>query len=252
MRIALITGASSGMGREFVLQLDAKREYDEIWAIARRAELLEELGGKTRAKLRPICMDLTKPESMEELAALLEEEKPEVVTLVNAAGFGRFGLFRELGRAEQAEMIELNVRALTEVTHLSLLYMRKGSEIYNLGSLSAFQPVPYMIVYGASKAYVLNFTRALNAELKKVGIRAMAVCPGWVRTEFFDRAVTDDTITYYDHWYDPDDVVRLAIRDMGRGKDVSILGVPVRNQVRLVKFLPHRLVMKIWCKQQGK
>ena len=252
MRIALITGASSGMGREFVLQLDAKRKYDEIWAVARRTERLEELAGKTRAKLRPLCLDLTKPESRTEIASLLEREKPEICDLVNAAGFGRFGTFRELGAAEQAEMIELNVKALTEITHMALPYMKAGGRIFNLGSLSSFQPVPYMTVYGASKAYVLSFSRALNAELKKTGIRVTAVCPGWVRTEFFNRAATDDTITYYNRYYDPDDVVRRAIRDMERGKDVSVLGLPVRNQVRAVKLLPHKLVMKIWCRQQKK
>ena len=252
MRIALITGASSGMGKEFVLQLDALREYDEIWAVARRKERLEELGKKTRAFLRPVCLNLTERESMEKLSVLLEAEKPEIVTLVNAAGFGRFGTFRELDRAEQTEMIALNVRALTEITHLALPYMRRGAEIYNLCSLSSFQPVPYMAVYGATKAYVLIFTRALGVELQKDGIRAIAVSPGWVRTEFFDRAVTDDTITYYNRYYDPDDVVRRAIRDMKRGKDVSVLGLPVRNQVRAVKLLPHRLVMKVWCRQQKK
>lgn len=252
MRIALITGASSGMGKEFVLQLDALQKYDEIWAVARRKERLEELGAQTRAALRPVCLDLAKEESVQELAALLEAEKPEIVTLVNAAGFGRFGAFRELGREEQAEMIALNVRALTEITHLALPYMQKGAEIYNLCSLSSFQPVPYMAVYGATKSYVLSFTRALNTELQKDGIRAAAVSPGWVRTEFFDRAATDDTICYYNRYYDADEVVRRAIRDMARGKDVSVMGLPVRNQVRLVKLLPHRLVMKIWCRQQKK
>lgn len=252
MRIALITGASSGMGKEFVLRLDALQKYDEIWAVARRKERLEELGAQTRAVLRPACLDLAKEESVQELAALLEAERPEIVTLVNAAGFGRFGAFRELEREEQAEMIALNVRALTEITHLALPYMQKGAEIYNLCSLSSFQPVPYMAVYGATKSYVLSFTRALNTELQKDGIRAVAVSPGWVRTEFFDRAATDDTISYYNRYYDADEVVRRAIRDMARGKDVSVMGLPVRNQVRLVKLLPHRLVMKIWCRQQKK
>jgi short-subunit dehydrogenase len=252
MRIALITGASSGMGREFVLQLDAKREYDEIWALARREDRLEALRNELRAKLRPIPADLTKPETQQTLRELLEREKPEICDLVNAAGFGRFGVFRDLTADEQAEMIDRNVKALTAVTHMALPYMKAGGRIYNLGSLSSFQPVPYMLVYGATKAYVLSFSRALNAELKKTGIRVMAVCPGWVRTEFFDRAATDDTITYYNRYYDPDDVVRRALRDMERGKDVSVLGLPVRNQVRAVKLLPHRLVMKIWCRQQKK
>lgn len=252
MRCCIVTGASSGMGREFVLQLDAVQEYDEIWVIARREERLQELVGKTRARIHPIALDLTKEEDLSRLRRYLETYKPEVATLVNAAGFGRFGAFRELEEKEQAEMIDLNVKALTRVTHMTLPYMGKGSEIYNLGSLSSFQPVPYIGVYGAGKAYVLSFSRMLNVEMKQDGIRVMAVCPGWVRTEFFDRAATDDTISYYNRYYTAQQVVTRAIRDMAKGKDVSTVGLPVRMQVRAVKLLPHKLVMKIWCKQQGK
>ena len=130
--------------------------------------------------------------------------------------------------------------------------MVKGSEVLNVASVAAFQPIPYIGVYGASKAFVLSFSRALNVEWKKRGIRVMAVCPGWVKTAFFDRAVTDDTITYYNRYYTADQVVTRALRDMKKGKDVSICGLPVRNQVRATKMLPHKLVMKIWCKQQKK
>jgi len=250
VRCAIVTGASSGMGREFVLQLDERTLYDEIWVVARRAELLRELQQETRAKIRPISVDLTEDGGMELLEDALRRERPEVLTLVNAAGFGRFGVFREMDIGEQENMLRLNVLALTRVTHLVLPYMRRGGEIYQLGSLSAFQPVPYIGVYGASKAYVLSFSRALNVELKKHGIRCMAVCPGWVRTEFFQRAVRDDTITYYNRYYAAADVVARAIRDMARKKDVSVLGFPIRAQVLAVKLLPHRLVMKIWCRQQ--
>ena len=252
MKCCIVTGASSGMGREFVLQLDAAAVYDEIWVIARRADRLEELQAEVKAKVRPIAADLSSPEGLEELQAVLRQENPQVATLVNAAGFGKFGAFRDMDCGEQTNMIDLNVKALTAVTYLVLPYMRKGSEIYNLGSLSSFQPVPYIGVYGATKAYVLSFSRALNVELKKTGIRVMAVCPGWVRTEFFSRAVQDDTITYYNRYYSAQEVVSRAIRDMRRRKDVSVMGLPVRMQVRAVKLLPHRLVMWIWCKQQKK
>ena len=138
------------------------------------------------------------------------------------------------------------------MTYLTLPYMRAGGEIYQLDSLSSFQPVPYITVYGATKAFVLSFSRALNVELKKREIRCMAVCPGWVRTEFFDRAVRDDTITYYNRFFTPGQVVARALRDMKKGKDVSVCGASIRAQVRLTKLLPHRLVMKIWCRQQKK
>ncbi len=252
MKIAIVTGASSGMGREFVLELDKVKSFDEIWVIARRASRLEALAGKTRAKIRPVCLDLTDSKSFDQLKGLLEAEKPEVSVLVNAAGFGYFKAFTDLPLADQLNMIDLNEKALVAVTYVTLPYMQKGSEIYNLGSLSSFQPVPYINVYGATKAFVLSHSRALNVELRPRGIRVMAVCPGWVKTEFFDTAVSDDTITYYNRYYEANEVVLRAIRDMKKGKDVSVCGFPIRMQVLGVKLLPHRLVMQIWCGQQKK
>ena len=252
MKIAVITGASSGMGREFVLQLDREESFDELWLIARRKEVLEEIGKETRAKVRAIPLDLTDMKSIEEYKNLLAEENPEIAVLVNASGYGKFGKFEDMKLEDLMGMIDLNDKALVAVTYVSLPYLREGSRIYEVGSLSSFQPVPYINVYGASKAFVLSFTRALNVEWKKRGIRAMAVCPGWVKTAFFDRAVTDDTITYYNRFYTAEEVVTRALRDMKRGKDVSICGFPVRAQVFATKMLPHRLIMKIWCKQQKK
>ena len=250
-KIAVVTGASSGMGREFVRQLDGAEKFDEIWAIARRADRLADLGEGLRASLRPLSLDLTEAGAGETYAALLEAEQPEAAVLVNAAGYGVFGAFTERDLENQLGIIELNDKALVRMTALTLPYMGRGGRIYQMGSLSSFQPVPYINVYGASKAFVLSFSRSLNVELAPRGIRVMAVCPGWVRTEFFDRAVSDDTIRYYDRWYTPQQVVTRALRDMGRGKDVSVCGFPVRSQVRLVKLLPHKLVMQIWCRQQG-
>ena len=255
MKIAIITGASSGMGREFVLQLDAAHEYDEIWVIARRKDRLEALAGEVRAKLRPIAMDLTDPTSLDAYRALLEEEKPQVATLVNAGGFGKFGAFADTPLDQLLNMIDLNTKALTAITHITLPYLTNGSEIYQMGSMSSFQPVPYINVYGASKAFVLSFSRALNKELEKQkrDIRVMAVCPGWVSTDFFDRAVVDnDTIVYYNRFYTAESVITRALKDMKKGKDVSICGFPVRMQVYATKMLPHGIVMEIWCKQQKK
>ena len=130
--------------------------------------------------------------------------------------------------------------------------MIKGGAIYQIGSLSSYQPVPYINVYGATKAFVLSFSRALNQELRGTGIRVMAVCPGWVRTEFFEHAVKDDTIKYYNKFFDSDEVVRRALKDMKRGKDVSICGFSVRAQVLATKLLPHKMVMRVWLRQQKK
>ncbi len=253
-RIAVITGASSGMGRAFVLALDKEADYDELWLIARRKDKLEALAAETRAAVRPIALDLGCAADMDRYKALLADENPDVAVLVNAAGFGKFRAFTELPLEDQLAMIDLNDKALVAMTYLTLPYMGQGGCIYQLGSLSSFQPVPYINVYAASKAFVLSFSRALNKELHRQGrdIRVMAVCPGWVRTEFFDRAVVDDTITYYNRYYTAEQVIHRALRDMKKGKDVSICGFPVRSQVFAVKHLPHGIVMEIWCRQQKK
>ena len=252
MKIAVITGASSGMGREFVLQLSREKQFDEIWVIARRTDRLESLQNEVQTKIRPISLDLTREESIKEYQALLEREKPTVDVLVNASGFGRFGTFSEMEPDVLYRMIDLNCKAYVGMTYATLPYLQKGSEVYQLDSLSSFQPVPYICVYGATKAFVLSFSRALNVELKSRGIRMMAVCPGWVKTEFFDHAVTDNTITYYNKFFTPEQVITRALRDMKKGKDISICGFSVRAQVFFTKLLPHKLVMRIWCKQQKK
>lgn len=252
-KIAIITGASSGLGRDFVLALDRDEQFDEIWVIARRAERLEALRPALRAPLRTLPMDLTEPAAFSRYQSLLEADRPNVAVLVNASGYGKFGRHDEIDLDETLGMIDLNCRALVAITQLTLPYMQKGGRIYQLGSLSSFQPVPYLNVYAASKAFVLSYSRGLNVELKPRGVRVMAVCPGWVKTDFFDRAETQEkkTVTYFNRLYESADVVKLALRDMKRGKDVSILGRPVRNQVRAVKLLPHKLIMSIWMKQQG-
>ena len=152
----------------------------------------------------------------------------------------------------QLDIIDLNSRALTGMCHLSIPYMKAGARIWNMGSMSSWQPVPYINVYGASKAYVLSFSRALGKELEKQGIRVMAVCPGWITTEFFEHAVHDDTIRYYNRFYPPEQVIAKALRDMKKGKAVSVLGFPERVQVQLVKHLPTSFIMNTWCRQQGK
>ena len=252
MKIAVITGASSGMGREFVYALDRDEEFDELWVIARREQRLLELKEKCRAKIRPIVLDLQTRESFALYRQLLEQEKPEIAVLVNAAGFGLFGAFMDMDMDRQLDIIDLNSRALTAMCYMSVPYMAKGSRIYNMGSMSSWQPVPYINVYGASKAYVLNFSRALGVELKGRGIRVMAVCPGWITTEFFDHAIHDDTISYFNRYYPPEQVIEKALKDMKKGKNASVLGFPERAQVLLVKHLPVSFVMKTWCKQQGK
>ena len=251
MKIAVITGASAGIGREFVYAVDQQYELDEIWVVARRKERLEELSEHCKTPLRAVCLDLSKLDSVDEYAAMLDAEKPEISILVNAAGCGVFGPFAENDLKKQLSSAQLNSLALTAMCHVSIPYMRSGSAIVNMGSNSAWQPVPYQTVYGASKSYVLSFSRALGRELRSAGIHVMCVCPGWIKTEFQQVAEHDKYIRYVDRWYGPDEVAEQAMKDLAKKKTVSILGYPVRRQVRLVKFLPVNLVMDIWCRQQG-
>ena len=252
-RIAIVTGASSGMGREFVLQLPNWETFDEIWAIARRAERLEELAQNVPIPVRPIALDLTDPDALAHYRDLLEAAAPDVGLLANIAGFGKFGRYDQIPLEDSLRMIDLNCKALVAMTELTLPYMRRGARLLNLDSLSAFQPVPYLNVYASTKAFVLSYTRSLGRELRPRGIRVMAVNPGWVKTEFFDHALqtSSTAVTYYNRLYEAKDVMSTALKDLYRTKkDVSIHGFPVRWQVRLVKLLPHSLVMNIWMKQQ--
>lgn len=254
MKIAVITGASSGMGRQFVLQLAEKEPFDEIWVISRSRERLESLGSECRTPVRVIPLDLSEEASYTVYQTLLAEHTPDIRVLVNCAGYGKFGYAEDIPAEEQLGMIDLNCRALTAFTLYSLPYMQQGAKIVMVDSLSAFQPVPYMTVYGATKAYVLSYSRAMNVELAPRGIRVMAVSPGWVKTEFFNRAEKDrntPVVSYMNVLYEPEDVVKTAVRDLYHSKkDVSIHGFPVKAQVFGVKLLPHRLIMKIWMHQQ--
>lgn len=255
MKIAVVTGASSGMGRQFVLQLGKYIQIDEIWVIARRAAALETLRAEVDVPVRPVCLDLCSEESFEAYRALLHQEQPDVKLLVNAAGFGKFGDFQNIPLLDDCRMIDLNCKALVAMTRLTLPYMHPGSHILQLDSLSAFQPVPYIATYGATKSFVLSYSRAIGAELKSKGIRVMAMNPGWVKTEFFDHALTTNNaqVQYYNHLYEAQDVVATGLKDLYKSKKpYSVHGLPIRNQVRLVKLLPHSLVMKVWMNQQKK
>jgi len=256
MNIAIVTGASSGMGREFVLQLSSHVQVDEIWAIARRTQALEALQEKVSVPVRPISLDLLEEASFSRVKTLLEAEKPNIKLLVNAAGFGKFGAYHKVSLEDDCRMIDLNCKALLMMTRLCVPYMEKGSHILQLDSLSAFQPVPYITTYGATKAFVLSYSRSMNQELKPRGIRVMAMNPGWVKTEFFNHAFQtngDGEVKFFDRLYEARDVVKTGLRDLYQTrKDYSVHGLPVKLQVLAVKIVPHSIVMKIWLNQQKK
>ncbi len=253
MKIAVITGASSGMGREFALQIAGKERFDEIWVIARREERLAELAKELDGvNVRIMPFDLTDPENLEKYKNALEEASPEVSLLVNASGFGRFGRYDQIPLQDCMDMIDLNCKALVAVTQITLPFVPDGGRIVEVDSLSAFQPVPYLNVYAASKAFVLSYSRALKAELRERRIKVMAFCPGWVKTEFFDHAerTSRSAVTFFNRVFTADEVVRCALKCLERGKDVCVSGLSVRLQVLGVKLLPAKLVMNVWLKQQ--
>ena len=178
MKIAIVTGASSGLGMAFVRRLDALGGLDEIWGVARRGERLEALAAELRTPMRPLALDLTRLESVETLRVLMREEAPEVAVLVNAAGFGKFGTCADLTLQETCDMIDLNCRAAAALTAAVLPYMGRGSRVLEICSSAAFQPLPGFNVYAATKAFLLRYSRALRWEAAPRGIRVTAVCPG--------------------------------------------------------------------------
>lgn len=252
--IAVITGASSGMGREFVRMLDAEN-FDEIWGIALGKDALEKVKSETKTPMQVFEMDLTDDKSFEFYKNLLEKEKPNVSWLVNCSGFGKFGRHDEWSVETSANMVDLNCKALLKMTEMTLPYMQKGGRIVEIASVAGFQPIPYIAVYGATKAFVVSYSRAINQELKPRGISVTCVCPFWTKTAFFDRAkdtnAKTEVVSKYVAMYDPQKVIAQAIRDAKKRKELSIHGFKARSQVRLVKLLPHKMVMKIWMKQQN-
>lgn len=251
--IAVVTGASSGMGKQFALTLKEHGNYDEVWLIARGKKSLEETAQQVGIPARTVALDLTDDRSFEEYSQMLEQEEANVALLINASGFGIFESVENTSEKNLDDMVDLNCKALMKMTKISLPYMSKGSRIIQIASMAAFQPTPYIDVYSATKAFVLSFSRALNQEVRKRGIQCMAVCPYWTRTKFFDRAIDQDKeqiVKYYAVMYTPEQIISKAWKDLEKGKDLSIYGFIANGQALLCKLLPHRLVMYIWQKQQ--
>ena len=251
--IAIITGASSGIGREFVKTLKDHGTFDEVWVIARNEERLEALQAEVPFPVRPIPTDLSDRSFIAGMEELLKKENPDVKLLINASGYGKFEAVEKLSMEDDLGMIDLNCRALVAMTKLVLPYMHEGGRIIEIASVAAFQPIPYINVYGASKAFVLSFSRALNREVKKRGIRVMALCPFWTKTAFFDRAVKKDeeaVVKYYAAMYEPSFIVEKAWKALDRGRDHVVPGFTAKAQVALVKILPHSMVMNTWMSQQ--
>ena len=229
--VAIVTGATSGVGREFVRQLDEMLygSIDEIWAVARSAEGLSQLSEMARMPVRAFALDLTDPSAPRQLEMTLELERAaqgvNVVWLVNSAGSGWFGGYQDMDSSAVRHMVELNCLALADITSAALPYMSPGSRIVNMASIAAFLPLPGMALYAATKRFVLDLTHGLNEDLRGTGINACAVCPKAMRTGFWDGAGSDEAkgMGFFFGTEDVADVVRKAIHavQMGRGSVVT-------------------------------
>ena len=248
MNIAIVTGASSGLGRSFIRQLDRQGGLDEIWGVARRRERMEELAAQLSTPMRPLALDLTKTESVETLRALLRETGADVRVLVNSAGFGKFGTYADMTLQETADMIDLNCRAAVALTAAAIPHMSRGARILEICSSAAFQPLPGFNVYAATKAFLLRYSRALRWEVAPRGIKVTAVCPGWIKTEFMQVArdtKNGRTVHSYPFALRPETVARRALRD-SQVLAVTTCGLPALVQRVASKFLPHCFIMACW------
>lgn len=250
MNIIMITGASSGMGLEFALQLDNvfDESIDEIWLIARRKKEMLEVAEHIEHTSRVLDMDVTNEEDFIRLRKLLQSEKPVIRMLVNCAGYGVMGKFTKLNRNEQLGMIDVNCKALTQMTYTCIPYMRANSRIIQLASSAAFMPQPGFAVYAASKSYVYSLSKALGEEFRKKKIYVTAVCPGPVDTPFFDIAEKDGKILAIKKltMASPEKVVEKAISDSFCKKEVSVYGSWIKVFRVVAKIIPHKILLIIF------
>ena len=250
-KVIVVTGASSGMGREFLKQILKKESsVDEVWAIARRENRLLELKEELGDKIIPLKLDLTIEKDLLKYKEKIDKEKPNVIILANCAGFGIFDHSEGVDTGIKLNMIDLNVKAPVALIDYTLPYMESNSKIMNIASCAGFQPIPYINDYAATKAFLVSYSRALNQELKYRNIHVLTVTPYWTKTEFFDRAIDKskkEVVINYNAMYDPADVMKLAIKDLYNfKKDISCYGFMNKFQRVLTKILPHKLVMKVW------
>lgn len=248
MKIALVTGASSGLGREFVRQLDRERGLDEIWAVARREDRLRELAGQCAHRVRPLALDLADRESIQALRELLEAERPQVAVLVCAAGLGRIGRTWELSPGDNDAMIDVNCKAAVAVTTVCLPHLARGSRVLEICSTAGFQPMPELNVYAATKAFLQSYTKTLHYELRGRGVRVTAVCPYWVKdTEFIPKAKEHEPggFRHFPLASRSRAVVRRALRDNRLNLWVSTPGLVCTVHRLTAKVIPHVIMVPL-------
>lgn len=243
-KIAIITGATGGIGQIFVREL-AKETLDEIWVIGRNQERLLALKKEYGEKIVPIRKDLTEYADIIAVSDLLREQAVSVLWLVNNAGIAKMAPSEAFSVSEINQTIDLNCKAPVWLINICIPFMEKGARILNVSSASAFQPVPYINLYAATKAFERSYSRALNAELKASGITVTAVCPGWVDTKMLSKEIHGKKV-HFPGIIAPEKVVKKALKDAGKGRDMSVCSLYVKCQHLNVKLLPQKLTMKIW------
>lgn len=243
-KIAIVTGASGGIGQIFVREL-TKETLDEIWVIGRNQERLLALKKEFGEKIIPICKDLTEDTDILSISALLKEQTISVLWLVNNAGIARMAPTASFSISEIKQTIDLNCKAPAELVNICLPFMETGAKILNISSASAFQPVPYINLYAATKAFERSYSRALNAELKPSGITVTAVCPGWVDTKMLSKEINGKKVRF-PGMVAPDKVVKKALKDAKKGRDMSVCSIYVSCQHFIVKLMPQKRTMKVW------
>jgi short-subunit dehydrogenase len=246
---ALVTGASAGIGRAFAVGL-AARGHDLV-VVARDAARLEELGAELSAAhgiaVDVLAADLLTDDGTDAVATRLADVHDPIDVLVNNAGFGTYGRFAELEVAREVDEVELNVVALLRLTHAALGAMerRRAGAILNVASLAAYQPAPISATYGATKAFVHSFTHAVREEVRGTGVTVMLVCPGYTHTEFHERAGLGPTDVPEFLWQSADAVVAAALRDLDRGRSVSIPGVLNQTAAAMSSMAPAGITRRV-------
>jgi short-subunit dehydrogenase len=243
-KVALVTGASAGLGVDFARQL-AKRGH-RLVLVARRKERLDELA-KELGNARAVAIDLSKANAAAKLMADIEAHGETVDLLVNNAGFGLIGQFARLDAKRERQMVDLNAGTLMDLCRAVAPAMidRQSGAIINVASTAAFQPGPKMAVYFATKAFVLHLSEALHEELKPHGIKVSCLCPGPTRTEFGDVAGFGGNGLFDRVAMNSAEVVEAGLRGLDKNHAVVVPGIQNKLTAASTSFAPRKLVRKI-------
>ena len=249
LKAALVTGASSGIGREFGREL-ATHGHNLVLA-ARTIDRLRELAGGLEQQYGvtaiPIRADLAAPNSAQELYAEVQRRQIDVNILVNNAGFNVYGPFTETNHADELGLLQVNLVALVSLTKLFVPDMvRRGyGRVLNLGSTGSFAPAPFDSLYAASKAFVLSFSEAIGEELRGTGVTVTTLCPGPTKTEFAERAGMTDVKIFSGQLTRPQEVASVGYKAMMAGQATVIVGLANRLTVWSMRFSPRSVVTKV-------